>query len=178
MRTAIGGGSLSRWTAIAVVAAAVAVAAVAMARFGVVVLPAAVGLAALGVVFTTRSRHVARDAVLAVGAGVTSTLFTAAAILLHRPTRSHTPDVGLAVLEVGALLGLILLVVRAAPARLVIPAVLPAGIGTATWILRFGPPDLTLETLAGCTIWGLSAVGAVAVGLYLRSLENKRVGSI
>ncbi|MBM0274414.1 sensor histidine kinase [Micromonospora tarensis] len=160
-------------------AAPVAAAGAAVVSFAVlVVLPAVVGLAALGVVFVTRSRWALRDPLLAAGAGVTSTAATACAVLLHRPAHADSPDIGFALLEIGALAGLIVLIVRDVPARLVLPAVFPAGVGMATWVLRFGSPSLTLETLAGCTIWGLAAVGAGVVGLYLRALENKRAGSV
>lgn len=156
-----------------------AVDAVTVVSFGVlVVLPAAVAVTALSIVLVTRSRLASGNPLLAAGAGITSMIVTACVVLLQRPARANPPTVGFALLEVGALAGLVVLVVRDAPTRLVFAAVFPAAVGTATWILRFGSPRLTFETLAGSTTWGLGAASAIGVGLYLRALENKRAGSV
>ncbi|WP_167604409.1 sensor histidine kinase [Micromonospora auratinigra] len=138
----------------------------------------AVTVTALSILLVTRSRPASRNPLFTAGAGSTSVAVTVCVVLLQRPARANPLTVGFALLEVGALAGLVVLAVRDAPARLVFPTVVPAGVGMATWILRFGAPRLTAETLAGCMSWGLGAAIAVGVGLYLRALENKRTSSV
>jgi signal transduction histidine kinase len=76
--------------------------------------------------------------------------------------------------ESAALMVLVGLVLRYAPARQAAPAALMAGLAAATWLLRVFTPASPLEGLGVCTFWGLGALLAAAVGGYLRSLNVRQ----
>ncbi|MCG5216797.1 histidine kinase [Streptosporangium soli] len=76
--------------------------------------------------------------------------------------------------ESAALMVLVGLVLRYAPARQAAPAALAAGLAAATWLLRVFTPASALEGLGVCTFWGLGALLAAAAGGYLRFLNVRQ----
>ncbi|MEU0313169.1 histidine kinase [Nocardioides sp. NPDC006273] len=84
----------------------------------------------------------------------------------------------LGTLEAVALLPLIVLSARAAPARQAVVASVMAHAACTLWVLRFLPRDSASGTLAACVFWSLLATSAVVVGLYLRSLDAERARAV
>ena len=77
-----------------------------------------------------------------------------------------------ALVEVGSLLLLTVLAVRAGQGRTAVPA----GVGVSCWFLRFGPLGATALPAVG--FWGVIALLAAAGGGYLRSLDQARARSV
>ncbi|MFC4529879.1 sensor histidine kinase [Sphaerisporangium dianthi] len=119
-----------------------------------------------------------RIAAVTGGAGIVSLAATAAVLLLGAAHRVETSATGWVAGESAGLLILVILAVRAAPVRHALIAAGLAGVATPVLLLRFGLGPPTFEALAGFAVWGLSAVLAATVGLYLRSLDDHRARSV
>ncbi|MFC7387758.1 sensor histidine kinase [Sphaerisporangium rhizosphaerae] len=119
-----------------------------------------------------------RIAAVTGGAGIVSLAATAGVLLLSGEHRAATSATGWMVGESASLLVLVILVVRAAPARHALIAAGLAGAATPVLLLRFGLGPATTAALAGFAVWGLSAALAATVGLYLRSLDDHRARSV
>jgi signal transduction histidine kinase len=78
--------------------------------------------------------------------------------------------------EVGVLLVVLVLAARAGW-RWSAMAVVPAAVAVGTWVLRVDLPDSPV-VLAGCAAWSCVAGAAVAVGRYLRRLDDRREASV
>jgi signal transduction histidine kinase len=140
-----------------------------------VTVPAAVAWAALIGVFVIWAADRRRLAVLGGAAGAVSLAATAGALLVGEPQSAGSAASGWGLAESAALMVLIALVVRGAPVRLAPTAAVLAGAAAPVVLLRFG---IGLITLVGSLAWGLGVVLAVAVGLYLRSLDDRRARSV
>ncbi|MGN9843586.1 sensor histidine kinase [Nonomuraea sp. H19] len=77
-------------------------------------------------------------------------------------------------IESVALMTLTGLTVRYAPVRQAALAAPAAGLGAATWLLRFFTPASPLEGVGVCAFWGLGALIAAGVGAYLRFLDVRQ----
>ncbi|WP_066360976.1 sensor histidine kinase [Herbidospora mongoliensis] len=113
-------------------------------------------------------------AVVTGGAGLVSIAATAALLLVGAEPAAPGWDVG----EAAVLLVLIVVVVRTAPGRDALIAAGLAGLATPISLLRYGLDQPSAEGLAGLAVWGLSAVLAATIGLYLRSLDDRRTRSV
>ncbi len=141
-------------------------------------LPAAIAVGGASGLLVAGRR--ARPLVGVVGcvAGVASLAATAGVLLTGQP---YEPGNGAAsgwgLPELAGLLVLTVVVARAAPRRLVLLAGL-TGIAVPAWLLRFwsGPP--TEAAVGGGATWLLLALTAIAIGLYLRSLDELRSRSV
>jgi signal transduction histidine kinase len=80
--------------------------------------------------------------------------------------------------EVVVLLVLTVLAVRRSRPHLAVTAGTLAGLAVPLWLLRFGPPAWSAESVGGYSAWGMLAVLAVAVGLYLRVLDERRTRAV
>ncbi|MDH6127475.1 histidine kinase [Kitasatospora sp. GP82] len=129
-----------------------------------VALPAALAAAGAVLALALRAR------LAAPAAGVVSLLATVAVRLRGAQPLSGTSSVVL--LEVGSLLLLVVLAVRAGQGR----AAVPAGVAASCWFLRFGPPGMTALPAVG--FWAVIALLAAAGGGYLRSLDQARARSV
>ncbi|NBE97557.1 two-component sensor histidine kinase [Nonomuraea sp. KC401] len=119
-----------------------------------------------------------RAAAVTGAAGVVSLTATAGLLLLGREHRQDAPAGGWLLGESAALLVLIMVTVRVAPARHALLSVGPAGVALPVLLLRFGTGPPTLAAVAGFAVWVLSALLAAMVGLYLRSLDERRARSV
>ncbi|NAS22641.1 two-component sensor histidine kinase [Herbidospora sp. NEAU-GS84] len=108
------------------------------------------------------------------GAGVVSLTVTAVTVA----TGGQNDASGWTVAESGCLLSLIIVAVRAAPTRAALTAAALAGLATPSLLLRYGLGTPTPEAVAGFAVWALSAALAATVGLYLRSLDDRRTRSV
>ncbi|MGN9783892.1 sensor histidine kinase [Nonomuraea sp. ZG12] len=84
----------------------------------------------------------------------------------------------LGMIESLALMALVGLVIRYAPARRAAVAAAAAGMAAATWLLRFLTPASPLEGLGACAFWGSGALLAAAVGGYLRFLDVRQTRAV
>jgi signal transduction histidine kinase len=160
---------------------AVAVAgAVAAPVFGALTtLPAAIAVA--GMVGVLIAWPYGRRRLIAVtgAAGVVSLVATAGVLWSGEMYgQGHVPSTLLALTETAGLLGLTVLVVRTAPIREAVPVAGIAGVAVPAQLLRFGPLDVSAATLGGFGAWSLPALLAAAVGLYLRSLDDRRTRTV
>ncbi|MGW4473664.1 sensor histidine kinase [Nonomuraea sp. NPDC004354] len=76
------------------------------------------------------------------------------------------------------LTALVGLIARWAPVRQAVPSGVAAGLAAATWLLRYLVPVSPLEGLGMCAFWGIGVCGAAGVGIYLRSLDTRRVRAV
>ncbi|MEV7076173.1 histidine kinase [Streptomyces sp. NPDC093990] len=162
------------------VVCAVALAGVGAApEFGpLVTLPAAFASASAVGVLLLWSRARRRLTVLACAAGVVSLAATAAVLLFGERRRDAGSGGGWILAESAALLVLTALTVRAARCGREAVSAAVAATAVPVTLTRFwtGPPSLA--ALGGGAFWTLLALLAVAVGLYLRSLDNARIRSV
>jgi signal transduction histidine kinase len=115
----------------------------------------------------------------AVGAGLTSLAVDAAVLLRGTPyPQGQTVASALGAAEVLVLLILIVLALRRARGGVAVAAGASAGLAVPLWLLRFGPPERSPESLGGFAAWGTLALLAVAVGLYLRALDERRTRAV
>ncbi|NUW43427.1 sensor histidine kinase [Nonomuraea rhodomycinica] len=77
-----------------------------------------------------------------------------------------------------ALIALAGLLARRSPARRAVAAGVPAGIAASTWMFRFYPPVSALEAVGICAFWSAGVLCAVGVGLYLRTLDERRAAAV
>jgi signal transduction histidine kinase len=116
----------------------------------------------------------------ATGVAATGSLAATTAHLLTGESYSSDDPVASvwAVAETAGLWILILLTIRQAPWR---PAVLAGGlaiVAVPAWLLRFGWEPVTAAMVGGYAAWTLAALGAAAVGWYLRALDERRTRSV
>lgn len=159
----------------------VAVAGVAVAPvFGAVTtLPAAIAVAGMvGVV--TAWPHGRRRYTAVTGTAAVASLIATAGILWSGEMygQGDVPSTLWAFAEVAGLLVLTVLVVRVAPVREAVPVACLAGVAVPAELLRFGPLEVSAATLGGFGAWALLALLAAAVGLYLRSLDDRRTRTV
>ncbi len=163
----------------AVVCAVALVGVGAAPEFGpLVTLPAAFASASAVGVLLLWSRARRRLTVLACAAGVVSLAATAAVLLFGERRRDAGSGGGWILAESAALLVLTVLTVRAARSGRQAASAAVAATAVPVTLTRFwsGPPSLV--ALGGGAFWTLLALLAVAVGLYLRSLDNGRIRSV
>lgn len=72
------------------------------------------------------------------------------------------------------LLVLTVLVVRRVRVGVAVVAGALTGLAVPLWLLRFGPPTWSTQSVGGYAAWGMVSAVAVVVGLYLRSLDEGR----
>ncbi|MEO3891961.1 histidine kinase [Nonomuraea sp. B5E05] len=84
----------------------------------------------------------------------------------------------LGMIESLALMTLVGLVIRYAPARRAAVAAPAASLAAATWLLRSFTPASPLEGLGACVFWGSGALLAAAVGGYLRFLDVRQARAV
>lgn len=138
------------------------------------VVPAALAATALLLVLLT---HAARErlvavlvaiAVISIGVTVTGLLDT-------------TADDGFAVVgvvEMAALVWLVVLLARTAPPRLAWPAGVLAGVAQGALVLRDLPGVGWLDAIGSTAFVGLASVAGGVGGVYLRSLDARRVRAV
>ncbi|MFF0312860.1 sensor histidine kinase [Streptosporangium sp. NPDC004379] len=145
-----------------------------------VVLPPAAALAAvmwaLGVA-GDRSRGRFRVPAVSCAAAALSLGATGAALAGSPIADGRAAGVG-ALVESGALLVLIGVVVRRAPTRPAAVSALLAGLAVAVWLFRFLVPSSPLEVVGVMGFWAACSAAAAGVGLYLRSMDRRRVRAI
>ncbi|WP_431894137.1 sensor histidine kinase [Nonomuraea sp. bgisy101] len=141
-------------------------------EFSVVPLVAAVGVLAWGVV--GGARRWVRLPTAACVAAVLSLAVTCWYVI-SGPRRGEDL-MGLA--ESLALTALVGLIARRSPARQAVPSGLLSGAAASVWLLRYMVPASPLEGLGMCAFWGLGVCGVAGVGLYLRSLDTRRVRAV
>ncbi|WP_330330492.1 histidine kinase [Streptomyces sp. NBC_00536] len=116
-------------------------------------------------------------AATATAVAVTSALGTAAQV--PPPAGTQPGPAGLlALVEAAALLVLVLLLARRAPARQAVVLGSVTGLLESTVVLRLQLPPTFLEAAAQSAFFGLGAIGAAAVGGYLRTLESRRLRAV
>jgi signal transduction histidine kinase len=84
----------------------------------------------------------------------------------------------LAVVELLALLGLVVLLVRSAPVAPAVFISLVAAVAVAMMVLRFASPRTFVEAAGMCGLWALGALLAAAGGLYLRLQDERKQRSV
>ncbi|GAA2880516.1 sensor histidine kinase [Nonomuraea rubra] len=94
------------------------------------------------------------------------------------PAQPEPGAAALGMIESLALMALVGLVIRYAPARRATVAASAAGMAAATWLLRFFAPASPLEGLGACVFWGLGALLAAVVGGYLRFLDVRQTRAV
>ncbi len=121
-------------------------------------------------VFRPRFRsRLSTAASLAAIASVVTTLAQLAGVARPAPGT----DV-LGMVESAALMVLVALVIRYAPARRAMVSAPMAGLAASVWLLRVFAPVSPLEGVGACAFWGLGALLAAAVGGYLRFLDVRQ----
>ncbi|MDJ0382282.1 histidine kinase [Streptomyces sp. G-G2] len=113
----------------------------------------------------------------AVTVAVTSALGTAAQMPPPAESQPH-PGAPLALIEAAALLVLVLLLARRAPVRRAVVLGSVTGLLESTVVLRLQLPPTVLEAAGQSAFFALGAVGAAAVGGYLRTLESRRLRAV
>jgi signal transduction histidine kinase len=80
--------------------------------------------------------------------------------------------------EAVLLLTVTVLVVRRSRADVAVAGGTLAGLAVPLGLLRFGPPTWSAPTVGGYAAWGMVAVLAAVVGLYLRGLDERRTRAV
>jgi signal transduction histidine kinase len=120
-----------------------------------------------------------RLGIAAAAAGLLSLAFDAVVLARGDPyPQGMTTATRLGVAEVVVLLVLTVLALRWSQARVAITAGTLAGLAVPLWLLRFGLPAWSAESVGGYAGWGMLAMLAVAVGLYLRALDERRTRGV
>ncbi|MDR7277165.1 sensor histidine kinase [Catenuloplanes atrovinosus] len=118
-----------------------------------------------------------RGAVVGVAAVVAAAVSVAVTAVERSPGGSP-PTWGPALVpllaEFSALTMMVVRVTHRAPPRVAVPAAGAAGSALALLVLRLTGPPSWLAVVGACGLWGLTAVGAVLVGLYLRREDQRR----
>lgn len=166
--------------AIAVASTAVLVGLLAAPVFGAwVTAPAAIAAGGAAAVVIAGSAAHSVLARIAGAAGVASLAVTVGAVLAGAAYPSDDRAVTAWVLtETAGLFLLTLQVVRVAPRRSATVAATLTGIAMPSWLLRIGGGVVTAAVLGGFAVWGLVALLAVTIGLYLRALDDRRGRSV
>ncbi|WP_084958701.1 sensor histidine kinase [Thermoactinospora rubra] len=116
----------------------------------------------------------ARPGIAAAVAGAASV----AASLAHPLTGTLSGQLVWPVAEAPPLLVLTVLAVRLAPPRWAVLGGGLSGLAVALVLLKVVWPEQPSLVFGACAAWGLGAVAAAAVGLYLRSLDARRVRAV
>ena len=85
---------------------------------------------------------------------------------------------GVWLVEVVVLLTLTVLAVRRSRAGVAVTAGTLAGLAVPLGLLRFGPPTWSAASAGGYATWAMLAALAVVAGLYLRSLDERRITAV
>lgn len=110
---------------------------------------------------------------MAAGAGLASIVADAVVLAHGGPYAQGTTLAGtLGLAEPIVLLVLSVLVVRRSRAGFAAGAL--TGIAVPLWLLRFGPPTWSAESVGGFAAWGTLSAAVLGVGLYLRTLDRGR----
>ncbi|WP_207620807.1 sensor histidine kinase [Streptosporangium minutum] len=142
-----------------------------------VTLPATAAVAALVWVAGGRPRTRTRAPAVTCAAAVLSLGVTLAALL--RPPGTENQAAGMwALAESMAFVVLIGVVARWSPARRATVSGLLAGLAVAVWLFRFFSPSSLLEGVGVLAFWSAGSMAAAGVGLYLRSLDTRRVRAV
>jgi signal transduction histidine kinase len=122
-------------------------------------------------------RGLDRRGLAAAGAGLASIAVDAVILVRGRPyPEGVTLASLLAFAEAVVLLVLTVLVVRSrAAASVSVGAATLTGLAVPLLLLRFGLPTWSTQTVGGYAAWGMFSVLAVAVGLYLRALDERGI---
>ncbi|MEV4759952.1 ATP-binding protein [Micromonospora sp. NPDC049559] len=116
-----------------------------------------------------------RLGVTAAGAGLASMVADAVVLAQGRPYPQGATLVGtLGLAEPAVLLVLSVLVVRRSRAGVAVAAGASTGLAVPLWLLRFGPPTWSAQSVGGYAAWATLSAVAVAVGAYLRGLDGRR----
>lgn len=135
--------------------------------------PPAIAVASLCVVLGEWPRTRAH---VAIACGTAAVASLAATVLYPRPPGTGAGALG--TVEVMALLPLIVMAARAAPAKQAVVVSVAAHSAATLWVLRFLELDSLGSTLAGCIFWSLAATAAAGGGIYLRSLDADRIRAV
>ena len=84
----------------------------------------------------------------------------------------------LVLVEFLALLALLVLAVRIAPFRRAVIAAVAATVAASTLVLRLIAPASAADAVSACTLWALGAAGAIGIGAYLRTQDNRRATAV
>jgi len=84
----------------------------------------------------------------------------------------------LALAETVVLLALTVLVVRRSRAAVAVVGGTLTGLAVPLWLVRFGLPTWSTQSVGGYAAWGMLSVLAVVVGLYLRALDERRTRAV
>ncbi|MBN6051154.1 hypothetical protein JYK22_04340, partial [Nonomuraea sp. RK-328] len=117
----------------------------------------------------------ARSPVVTAGAAVVS--LAATLVLLAGAAPGPSADLW-GLVEGLALIALAGLLARRAPVRQAVAAGVPVGIAASTWMFRFYLPASALEALGICAFWSAGVLCAAGVGLYLRTLDERRAAAV
>lgn len=116
-----------------------------------------------------------RVGVTAAGVGLASIV---ADVVLLAQGRAYPQGMTLAgtlgLAEPVVLLVLAVLAVRRSRTRVAVVAGTLTGLAVPLWLLRFGPPNWSTQTVGGYVAWAMLSAVAVVVGLYLRALDRGR----
>jgi signal transduction histidine kinase len=116
--------------------------------------------------------------VVAAVAGAASIAASVAVPLAGAAYEQDGATTGWALAELGVLLALVLVAVRVAPPGPWSYAAALALVAVPAWLLRFGSGPVSAELVGGFAGWGLVALLAAVVGLYLRRLDRDSVRSV
>jgi signal transduction histidine kinase len=121
----------------------------------------------------------ARFGIAAAAAGLLSLAVDAVVLARGDPyPQGVTTASRLGVAEIAVLLGLTVLAVRRSPARVAVTSGTLAALAVPMWLLRFGPPAWSAESVGGYAAWAMLAMLAVVIGLYLRALDERRTRAV
>lgn len=118
----------------------------------------------------------ARCARCGIAAGAVSLAATVATLASSPGYGELAGVIGLA--ECAALLLLVAVAARWAPARQAVASVSVAGLAVAVCVLRFLPPDSLVAAVGACALWSAGPLVAVVVGGYPRLAESRRIRSV
>lgn len=119
-----------------------------------------------------------RDRVPPVAAALVTMAASAVGTALGDPPVQRQSTGLVTLMEIAAMLLLVCLLARYAPARYAAPLCAALGVLAATAILRLQVPPTAMEAAAQSAFFALGAVAAAAVGGYLRALESRRLRSV
>ena len=119
-------------------------------------------------------RGLDRNGAAAAGAGVASILVDVVVLARSGPySKGMTLASVLVFAEAAVLLALTVRVVRRSRAAVAVAAGTLTGLAVPLLLLRFGPPTWSAQSVGGYAGWGMLSVLAVAVGLYLRGVDER-----
>ena len=111
-------------------------------------------------------------------AAVVAAAGSVAVTMAERAPGGSPPVWGLSLLpllaEFSALTMIVIRVTHRAPPRVAVLGAGSAGVAVALLVLRLTGPPSWIAAVGACGLWGLTAVGAVVVGLHLRRQDRRR----